>query len=471
MEDTMIYFGDAVKALDDNGRVGALGIRFSDGSKKDLAGEYFTAKTYLGPQEGDGAECTFDHGFPIKSGLEEYADHTFAPVKANRQKLGIWVETVLDLSDEYEKAVFQMAKKGKLGWSSGSAGHRVKKDSRTGEIKSWPVAEWALTPRPCEPDNYGTTLPLKSLSDVKFVDLNGDEPAQDAKPLPAGSLAAKLSQYIDDLVDDGRSRDDLVKHLAREAMIDTPEVEKILSGEHRRPANSKLKAFGRVLELPFETLRQLADRSAPKSIKDLYQEERAARTDSVWDMQSSYCCVVKRIAEAAKAARAVGEDYAYEAPLKEVGQSYAADVTGASLEQVRNYVESPEMMDDFYLKALFALTQEDFAAFSKGTDLEDHSQLVVTAVRDITARFKSNHEARKTQKAGRVLSEKNRTRLAGVLERMAAAVTECQNLLDETKPMASDTEKRAALTRHLFLRHERRKNGLHNRSVINGKNP
>src|SRR5882757_9753383 len=107
MEDTLIFFGEAIKVLDETGRIGAHGIRFSAAGKaarKDLSGEYFTDKTYLGPKDGDGQECIFHHGIPLKAELKEFADHVFAPAKAARDKVGIFVSTCLDLSDEYEKA-------------------------------------------------------------------------------------------------------------------------------------------------------------------------------------------------------------------------------------------------------------------------------------------------------------------------------------------------------------------------------
>ncbi len=455
MEDTMIYFGDAVKALDDNGRVGALGIRFSDGRKKDLAGEYFTAKTYLGPQEGNGAECTFDHGFPVKSGLEEFADHTFAPVKANRQKLGIWVETVLDLSDDYEKAVFQMAKKGKLGWSSGSAGHRVKKDAKTGEIKSWPVAEWALTPRPCEPDNYGTTLPLKSLADVKFVDLHGEETPEPVMPA-AHSLAARLTQYVNDLVDDGRSREALVKHLAREAMMDADEVEKVLSGEFKRPSNARLKSFARVLDLSPEMLIQHADGVGTKTIKGMFEEALAETPLNRWQLDSLYCSLAKKIAAAASASSLAGAELDWQAMIVESTAEYTARLQTLVLSQIQEYLDSGTD-ESFYLKAIGDPSEEDFIS-AKNVDISDHRSWVVSALRSFITRAELNHEAR--VKIGRVLSDKNRTEVMTALDDIVAGCSRLQKVIEASKPKATDADVRKALANSLRLKFERREHSL-----------
>lgn len=176
MEDVLIYHGDALKALDDSGRVGGYLVRFSDSKSKDLHGEYFDAKGYYGPADGDGAETLFEHGFPVmpesapakvKDFIKSLADRTFQPLKTRRDEIGIWAETVLDLADEYEKAVYGLVKMGKLGWSSGAPGHRVKMD-KDGRITRWPIAEGSLTPRPAEPKNRAVAL--KSLAESAAPD-------------------------------------------------------------------------------------------------------------------------------------------------------------------------------------------------------------------------------------------------------------------------------------------------------------
>lgn len=165
MDDLLIHFGGAVKAIDGNGRVGGYLVRFGSASERDTSDEYFTAETYLGPTDGNGSESLFHHGQPVVKGLEHLADRTFAPISTKRDEIGIWAETVLDMADDYERKVFELAQKGKLGWSSGSAPHRVKK-MRDGRITSWPICEGSLTPEPAEPRNKGGILPLKSLRSI-----------------------------------------------------------------------------------------------------------------------------------------------------------------------------------------------------------------------------------------------------------------------------------------------------------------
>ena len=181
--DSLIYFGEAIKTLDDNGKVGGYLVRFSDnGVQKDLTGEYFTTKTYLGARDCDGVDTIFHHGqpLPIKAKLTAVAasemnalsEHIFEPIKTKRDTVGIWAETVLKMADDYEKAVYGLVKAGKLGWSSGAVDHLVKKSSG-GEITRWPIGEASMTLTPAEPLNR--TVTIKALESVEFLELSEDD--------------------------------------------------------------------------------------------------------------------------------------------------------------------------------------------------------------------------------------------------------------------------------------------------------
>jgi HK97 family phage major capsid protein len=157
--ETLVAFGNPVKALGE-GKVGGYLVRFSTEADTDLTGEWFTAKTYFGARDGDGADTLFHHGMPVKSGLEGLADRLLKPLKTRKDEVGVWAETVLDMADEYERTIYQLVEAGKLGWSSGAPGHMVRK-LETGEITRWPIAEGSLTPTPAEPRNR--VLSLKAL--------------------------------------------------------------------------------------------------------------------------------------------------------------------------------------------------------------------------------------------------------------------------------------------------------------------
>src|SRR2546421_672612 len=70
---------------------------------------------------------------------------------------GVWFETEKALADEYDSKyipyIQQMAEKGMLGISTGSAPHLISRESvgKSMHIKSWPIVEVSLTPKPVEP--------------------------------------------------------------------------------------------------------------------------------------------------------------------------------------------------------------------------------------------------------------------------------------------------------------------------------
>ncbi|MBE2186680.1 MAG: hypothetical protein IAE99_07910 [Rhodothermales bacterium] len=156
-------------------------------ANRDLAGEYFTAGTYLGPQAAKTApfeiEATFNHGFAPDVRLAPLCEHEYAPLKVQRTDAGMMAELVLNLRDDYEAMLADLARQGKLGWSSGSASHRVR-TAGDGEIKRWPLAEGAITPTPCEPRTSATP--------VKAVPLSAY--AAKARAHDAGSLSARVNR-------------------------------------------------------------------------------------------------------------------------------------------------------------------------------------------------------------------------------------------------------------------------------------
>jgi hypothetical protein len=158
LDDTLIYFGDKVKALGE-GRVGGYLVRYGSPVKTDLVGEYFAADTDFDREPGESVAVYYRHGL----------DPTLKNRKIGRATMkmddvGVWVEAQLELRDAYEKKIYEMAEGGKLGWSSGSAPHLVDYETtgKARKIKSWPIIDASLTPDPCEPQNEAVTL--KSLA-------------------------------------------------------------------------------------------------------------------------------------------------------------------------------------------------------------------------------------------------------------------------------------------------------------------
>jgi hypothetical protein len=466
MKDNLIYFGEAVKALDDSGRVGGYLVKFTDASQKDLDGEYFTAETYYGPKEGDGEECLFDHGFAVpadrfikdvKQGemaaLSELADRTFAPLKTKRDAVGIFAETVLNLEDEYEKFIFSRVKKGRIGWSSGSPGHRVKKEA-DGRIARWPICEGSLTPRPAQP--LSRAIAMKSFAAVKFVaiDTEDDEPIDDPK-VKASSLSTKLNQYIDDLIDDGGDKEALVKSIAREALCDRAEIEAILDGSNKRPSDVRLKAFARVLSVSIDALRNLADPYPTKTIKGMFQDAMTDSPGSRLVLDAAFCKLVSNVAAIAVMSKATDTDFDLEGKVNEIVSHHADATKALVLASINDHIDTGSD-EPFYLKAVTDITTD--LDHITHIDLDTHSQVAVSAARGYAKRLRGNHEAR--VKAGRVLSERNRQRVENAKDELMAVISSLDDLLSASTPMASDSEKRAAISQHLRLEQRARQLGL-----------
>ena len=208
-DEAMIAFGGEIKALGD-GRVGGYLVHFGTKDEKDLEGEWFTAKTYFGPADGDGADTLIHHGLPLphdaddaetKAELNTLAIKILAPLKTKRDTLGIWGETILDMADKYEALIHTMVESGKLKWSSRSVTPLIRRKS-SGEITRWPIVEGSLTPFPAE--FRGTqVMPLKSylaaLSGTKGTE-GGD--AAGAACLEVAEARAKAALLLTQIYED-----------------------------------------------------------------------------------------------------------------------------------------------------------------------------------------------------------------------------------------------------------------------------
>ena len=145
--ESLVYPGSTIKDLG-NGRIGGHLVLFTTAADPDLTGDYFTAKTDFAVKASTNPMLFYNHTFDDVIGDRELGD---ASVKVD--DTGVWVEAQLALRDEYERKIYEMAKAGKLGWSSGTAGHLVrrKKVGKSYEITKWPIVEASLTPTPAEP--------------------------------------------------------------------------------------------------------------------------------------------------------------------------------------------------------------------------------------------------------------------------------------------------------------------------------
>jgi len=185
---------DGIKS-DRLGYVKGYLVRFGDTKTADLEGDYFTAST--------------DYGFPVAKGqrvpLNVYYHHGMDAVVGKKSigtgyikmdDVGLWYEAQLDMADEYGSMIAKLCKQGKMGFSSGAAGHLVERKSMGGaaEITRWPIAEASITPTPAEYRNS-----VKSLKEYY-----GMEPMMDMEeemvmaPMPEQSPEEYAMSVYDD---------------------------------------------------------------------------------------------------------------------------------------------------------------------------------------------------------------------------------------------------------------------------------
>jgi phage head maturation protease len=149
---------DGIKS-DRLGYVKGYLVRFGDTKTADLEGDFFTPQT--------------DYGFPVAKGqrvpLNVYYHHGMDAAVGKKSigtgfikmdDVGLWYEAQLDMADEYGSMIAKLCKQGKMGFSSGAAGHLVERKSMGGaaEITRWPIAEASITPTPAEYRNSVKTL-------------------------------------------------------------------------------------------------------------------------------------------------------------------------------------------------------------------------------------------------------------------------------------------------------------------------
>lgn len=191
----VIRFGDEVKATTD-GKVRGYLVRFGG---QDLEGDVFS------PQ------CDF--GRPMKIGdsvpMNLYYAHGMDPVVGKKavgtgrivvKEAGLWYEGQIQVSDQYREMIKRLAVEGRLGFSSGAAGHLVVREKSYNEdtnlLTVWPLAEASLTPRPAEPRNLAFA---KSLSD--FAPLITPNEAKCGIPnmMPLPSIKPKMRMSMPEI--------------------------------------------------------------------------------------------------------------------------------------------------------------------------------------------------------------------------------------------------------------------------------
>ena len=165
-------------------KVGGYLVQFTTEDDPDLEGEFFTKATDFGQHLT--APVLYQHGMDTKIGRRRLGSGTLKP-----DDVGVWIEAQLELRDEYEQAIYEMAVAGKLGWSSGTAPHLVEREG-TGKavhLISWPLGlDASLTPTPAEPRTRAVTL--KSV----YPDPEDKAPEADSAPAAGESVVSDIQR-------------------------------------------------------------------------------------------------------------------------------------------------------------------------------------------------------------------------------------------------------------------------------------
>ena len=112
---------------------------------KDLHKQFFSAKTNFAFDWFKERPLLYAHGFNDKIKLDVVGTVKQWAIKGTN---GVWVQAQLDQSKEYFEGIEQLINDKKLFFSSGSVGHLVEVNRKTGEIEQWPWIELTLTTSP-----------------------------------------------------------------------------------------------------------------------------------------------------------------------------------------------------------------------------------------------------------------------------------------------------------------------------------
>lgn len=163
--DMVIAFGDSVKAAPDGVVEGWL-VRFTDENTPDLTGEYFDDLTDLDIEPGVETPTAvyYQHGLDQTIGSRRLAKGIMTLI----DNVGVWIKAQLQLRDEYDKAIYELARQGKLGWSSATAPGLVKKERKSAgavHLTVWPLGiDASLTPTPAAGPELTKVISLKAFA-------------------------------------------------------------------------------------------------------------------------------------------------------------------------------------------------------------------------------------------------------------------------------------------------------------------
>jgi HK97 family phage major capsid protein len=260
--DTMHEFADQenpTKAViygetEDSFTLGGYGVVFGGA---DLEGETFTKETdFWLDRITRTPPVLYQHGRDEKLRTVVLGKGTIS----DADDIGLWVETQIALAEKYAGAIRELAGKGLLGWSSGTAGHLAVRDGNV--IKAWPIVEMSLTPTPAEPRTLGVSE-IRSLTEWAdgLKDLlpqdEGNSSAADDEPGATVTIDGEI-EHIEEI-----KEPNMTEEIKETAPLSAADIQKAMQDALTK-ALADMPAFQKAANLlPEET-----DRPEEKSFAD-----------------------------------------------------------------------------------------------------------------------------------------------------------------------------------------------------------
>lgn len=173
------YKGEGVKFVEDT-KIKGLAVKFTTSADPDLYFDFFTSNCDFGLSLNNTLPIYFNHCFDgvlktarigeaklTKKNDGIFVDGFIYNLKNYPNDLDNWSTQIIKERAEYIDIILKLIEDGKMGYSTGSAPHLVKKKSfenGTNEITKWDIVELSITHTPAEPRTYAT----KSAINDKF---------------------------------------------------------------------------------------------------------------------------------------------------------------------------------------------------------------------------------------------------------------------------------------------------------------
>ena len=407
--DTIVFQGAAVKALG-NGKVGGYLVMFGSSTLTDASPykDYFTKDTDFGLDVTNKTQVLYHHGLDETLGNRKLGVGT---VKVD--DVGVWVEAQLELRDEYERKIYGMAEAKKLGWSSGTAEHLLRREKQfngSNKITVWPLGlDASLTPTPAEPRTLA--VPLKSLIGSSKVMTEGTDDTGGAT-VPEDTDAKEKRKEKADGTDLDKAKEKIkpgaaVKWAGYGSMpkgagkvVSVHESGNVPGAEndveatkdepaanvhvHERTPGGGYKDTGRHLAHPIKCLKADTSYGAAKGIINAEMPVALTSVSRLHDMLHNAVC------------EAIGsEKYDKQETIERVES--IVEEYGEALTALLSGVLEDEDEDEDMMEGMKTLLYKSRDRLLVNLTLDSHSDSVLTAVKGLATRFEGLAEIRAKQ--------------------------------------------------------------------------